>query len=573
MKSIFSKPVHIFLALIVICLFGTYILCDYNLRSVGRELMLNLVRSEIDLVKQGNLLTVFSKSQKLLLASDYVKAIKIIKVNDGKVTDRLHFGRDFEILRIPEIKNEITLERIGFLHSRAFYEIPREENMFLIFDIESSFLNFAFLGVAAFAILFIIGMFVVIRNIERLEFDKREKLTKHALSDFLTRDTPSEIIEKSFPTIHIWWKDKKEQMAMAQEIAIQNQQKITLGETASRLAHDILGPVRNAEILTKNIQWSNEKHRIMYKDSLDRIKSIAGDIRQSSRSKINDRSTEASKFSLVDAINMILSQKRIQIENRRNFQFLNLLDLQSLILNSGKIDFERSFANIINNAVEASKDNSKIIVKLYGDDEYVRVDVIDFGKGIESNMLSKIGTKNFSHDKEGGTGIGIFYARQFLENMGGSLKINSILNEGTTVNLNIPRYQFEDRHQIILEKNKKLLILEDELINQSVIRMKFKHENVSEHRFMIFSEPTELEQWLAANGEDFILYSDYYLKDKYGNELEKGLDVIERLGLESKSVLFTSAYEEQELQQKSQKMGILVLSKAQFYESKIVLDK
>lgn len=535
MKLNLSSPVRIFLAIITACLLGIYFLCEYNLRSVSKELMLNWARSEVAMIQEGNLLTSSSKSQRFLLASDYVQAIKLVRVNNGKISDRLHFGRDFEVSKIPPMTEEIVIEREGFLHSRAFYQIPNDQNIFMIFDVESNFLNFAFFGIAAFVIFMIIAVFAVIRAVEKQEFDKREVLMKRALSDFLTRDTPSEIIEKSFPTIQTWWKDQKEQMAMAEEMALRNQRNIILGELASRLAHDILSPVRNIEILSKRAAWSESSHREMFIDSLERIKSIAFDVKDSSKD-IHRHQSKVDKFNLEEVTNVVLNQKRLQCDGRVKIKFNSFVGRKLISLNADKIDFERSLANIVNNAVEASDDNSVVEVSLSESSEHIRLDIVDYGKGIESSLLPRVGTKSFSYGKENGTGIGVFYARQFMESIGGSLKITSILGQGTTVSLSIPKSSIEEVHEILLGERQKILILEDEDLNHQVTRMKFKSEHIDESRYIIFSHPQELENWLMKNNDEFIFYSDFHLKDKSGNELENGLQVIRRLNLESKSV-------------------------------------
>ena len=51
--------------------------------------------------------------------------------------------------------------------------------------------------------------------------------------------------------------------------------------------------------------------------------------------------------------------------------------------------------------------------------------------------------------EENGTGIGVFYAKRFIEDLGGRLSIESSLGEGTVVSLYIPNTQkdFERRSE------------------------------------------------------------------------------------------------------------------------------
>jgi hypothetical protein len=327
MKISKTKPVQIFLLAVVISLTAIYGLCDYYLQSVGHELMMNWVRSESALIQEGNLLTSSSKNQRFLLSSDYIQAIKLIRFSDNQISERLHFGNSFELQSsdIPELNSEITLKRVGFLHSRAFYQIPSRKEMIMVFDIESKVLNSVFFGGAIFLLLMVIGLVATIRFIEEQEFKKREELFKQALNDFVSKDKPSEMVEKALPTLMSWWKDKKDQVALANELAIKNQSKIALGEIAARVGHDIIGSVRNAEILSKRAQWPNEKQKELFSESLIKIKSIVGEISQHTRDQTstNIKTTQVyESFDLVGELNRIANQKQIQFDGQFNISFV-----------------------------------------------------------------------------------------------------------------------------------------------------------------------------------------------------------------------------------------------------------
>ncbi len=163
-----KKPVQIFLIAAVVSMTGIYLLCDYYLNSVGHELMLNWVRTESALIQEGNLLTSSTKNQRFLLSSDYIRAVKLVKIDKDQVRERLHFGDVFSLNTqdIPEMNQEVVIKRAGFLHSRAFYKIPGRDEMFIIFDVESRVLNFVFFGGVAFLLLMIIALVATIRSVE-----------------------------------------------------------------------------------------------------------------------------------------------------------------------------------------------------------------------------------------------------------------------------------------------------------------------------------------------------------------------------------------------------------------------
>jgi signal transduction histidine kinase len=574
MKLIIAKPVQIFLIAIVVSLSAIYGLCDYYLQSVGHELMMNWVRSESALIQEGNLLTSSSKNQRFLLSSDYIQAIKLIRFSDNQISERLHFGNSFELQSydIPELNSEITLKRVGFLHSRAFYQIPSRKEMIMVFDIESKVLNSVFFGGAIFLLLMVIGLVATIRFIEEQEFKKREELFKQALNDFISKDKPSKMVEKALPTLMSWWKDKKDQVALANELAIKNQSKIALGEIAARVGHDIIGSVRNAEILSKRALWSNEKQKDLFSESLIKIKSIVGEISQHTREQTNTtiKTAEACEpFDLVSELKRITHQKQIQFEGQFNISFDSHIFQKCLNVAFDCLELERSVSNLINNAVEASSLGSAIAVKLKTDSEFINIEIVDTGKGIPEDMISKVGTKNFTSGKENGTGIGVFYSRQFVEGLGGQLKISSTVQKGTTVSLLIPKSHVVSDHEIQIQKNQHLLILEDKKMNQMAIQIKFNRVGIADSDYTIFSTPSELEQWLSTNKTDYKLYSDYYLETESGEKLETGTQVIKRLGLNQKSILFTSAHAEPTIIQAANEVGVKVLSKDQFFDAEV----
>jgi signal transduction histidine kinase len=75
---------------------------------------------------------------------------------------------------------------------------------------------------------------------------------------------------------------------------------------------------------------------------------------------------------------------------------------------------------------------------------YVTVTVRDTGSGIPAEALSKVFEPFFSTKGErGGTGLGLSMVRWFAEHTGGSATIDSVVGQGTTVTLLLPRLQPE----------------------------------------------------------------------------------------------------------------------------------
>lgn len=105
---------------------------------------------------------------------------------------------------------------------------------------------------------------------------------------------------------------------------------------------------------------------------------------------------------------------------------------------------KRIFSNLFNNSIEAMENRShaKINVKLFKEMNRLIIVIIDNGRGMFEEVLSQLGTKNFSHGKEStarsGSGLGVYHAKNALAAICGELKFESNINVGTCVTLTIP---------------------------------------------------------------------------------------------------------------------------------------
>ncbi len=103
------------------------------------------------------------------------------------------------------------------------------------------------------------------------------------------------------------------------------------------------------------------------------------------------------------------------------------------------------FINLLDNAIKYSSDNSLIRVVLIPGRDSAKVQIIDRGIGIAPEDLPHIFDRFYRADKsrssEGahrGTGLGLSISKYLIEAHGGSLSIDSVKGEGTTVNIQLP---------------------------------------------------------------------------------------------------------------------------------------
>ena len=99
--------------------------------------------------------------------------------------------------------------------------------------------------------------------------------------------------------------------------------------------------------------------------------------------------------------------------------------------------------NLVENAIKYSPDGGEIGVELRASNGHVQLDVSDTGLGIPSADLARIFEKFTRLDPGlsrgvGGTGLGLYIARELTERMGGAISVASTPGEGSTFTLELP---------------------------------------------------------------------------------------------------------------------------------------
>lgn len=137
---------------------------------------------------------------------------------------------------------------------------------------------------------------------------------------------------------------------------------------------------------------------------------------------------------------------------RNNLKTLNVIthlaELPAIQCNPSQIN--QVLLNLFNNAAQAIPAGKKGELHITSglendpnktsDNRGVMIQVTDNGNGIKEGILSRIFEPFFTTKKAGeGTGLGLAIAAQIIEQHGGSIKAHSIIGQGTTFTIILPR--------------------------------------------------------------------------------------------------------------------------------------
>ena len=112
---------------------------------------------------------------------------------------------------------------------------------------------------------------------------------------------------------------------------------------------------------------------------------------------------------------------------------------KKFIINADKKQILRVFNNLLKNSVQALRqiENGEINISIKSSSENIIVTISDNGIGIPKNQFDKIFTPSFT-TKSYGMGIGLAIVKSIINNSGGEIYFESVVDFGTTFTISFP---------------------------------------------------------------------------------------------------------------------------------------
>jgi PAS domain S-box-containing protein len=102
-------------------------------------------------------------------------------------------------------------------------------------------------------------------------------------------------------------------------------------------------------------------------------------------------------------------------------------------------DIGLALVNLIHNAIEACLDGGHVTVATTVEEEHVQIQVRDTGVGLSQEELQKVFDPFYTTRQEtGGTGLGLSLTHRIITDHRGSIELQSVLGQGTTVCVHLP---------------------------------------------------------------------------------------------------------------------------------------
>ncbi|HCN84380.1 MAG TPA: two-component sensor histidine kinase, partial [Sphingobacteriaceae bacterium] len=214
-------------------------------------------------------------------------------------------------------------------------------------------------------------------------------------------------------------------------------------EMAKQVAHEIKNPLTplklGVQLLEKswrekdpNFDKKFEKFTKSFVEQIESLSHIASEF--SNFAKMPD--------TLLESVNLReIIEQSIEVFQQIAHITITLKDgtRANTLVKGDRDQLLRSFNNLIKNAVEAIPEHlpGNIEIAMKVQDGKVHVQVADNGKGIPEGLHERIFNPNFT-TKSSGTGLGLAFVKQAIENMGGSVRFETETDKGTVFYITVP---------------------------------------------------------------------------------------------------------------------------------------
>jgi len=422
-----------------------------------------------------------NKKVKTVLKKDelkkYANFVKFMKIDD-----EYYF---VTFLPIKNLKNTNT----GYIISYGFADEYKENN--------STYIKRLFIGYFIILLLFLLVYKIDISNININEITKKERdsalKSSKAKSEFLAN--------------------------MSHEI-----------RTPLNVILGFIDILKDEDHGRKSIEYIN-----IIENSSKNLQSIIEDILDFSKIESGKLAIDKINFNVVDEIeSTILLFKNSCVEKDIDL-ILNLDSSIPQLINTDPLRLRQIIINLISNAIKFTTPHKKINIDISYKNNNLYVSVEDEGKGIAADKLDYIFTSFSQEDNSttreyGGTGLGLSISSKLVKLLGGVLKVESVVDEGSRFYFSIPAdrvditQKTDSKRKQKLFTNTKILLVEDNKANQAFMKITLKKMNIE---FSIANDGLEAIELFNKESFDAILM-DENMPNMSGIEATKEILIIEK---------------------------------------------
>ena len=229
-----------------------------------------------------------------------------------------------------------------------------------------------------------------------------------------------------------------DRLAKLQEEVKRQERQAMFGRVAAGLVHDLSHPIQNIGNSTRLLLRDDvdADSREMFRRTIERelatLKRFMEDLRHVVKPKPIERFAMDVNASVAEVI------ESMRDEGERNGITVEAQFAPGeLVIQGDRFALGRVYRNLITNAIQATEPGGRITVATAQVGNHVEVSVTDTGSGIPADRLTAI-FDDFVTTKRRGLGLGLAISKRIVEQLDGTIGVESEVGRGTAFTLRFP---------------------------------------------------------------------------------------------------------------------------------------
>jgi putative PEP-CTERM system histidine kinase len=223
---------------------------------------------------------------------------------------------------------------------------------------------------------------------------------------------------------------------VATEALLETRKFDAFNRMSAFVVHDLKNIVAQLSLMLKNA----ERHKSNPDFQQDMLMTVGHSVERMKHlmMQLREGTTPVNAPSAVDLGEIIRKIER----NKVGHEPVPEIHLEPRVLARAHEDrVERVIGHIVQNAIDATDKNGRIVVTLSREGEKAVVEVRDTGHGMTDDFVRERLFKPFQTTKRGGMGIGAYESYQYVQELGGDIVVQSTPGVGTTMRVMLPLYE------------------------------------------------------------------------------------------------------------------------------------
>jgi signal transduction histidine kinase len=264
-----------------------------------------------------------------------------------------------------------------------------------------------------------------------------------ALSEGRLQERVHIVGQDEFSTLGVAFNQMADRLVALQAEAVKQERQATFGRIAAGLVHDLAHPIQNIGNNCKLIlkMYEDPEYRVTFRRMVDRefaaIKRLLEDLRNLGRPIPLERFPVDINKSLTEA-----AERMALLAEQSGVSLIIALGDDPIVIEGDLFALGRVYRNLLLNGVQATAPGGSITLASTRAHGVVQIRVTDTGCGIAPERLAAI-FDDYTTTKRRGLGLGLAISKKIVEQLHGTIEVESEVGKGTTFTLAFPSLAME----------------------------------------------------------------------------------------------------------------------------------